>query len=309
MKQKLLNNPIKAFFLILLIAFTACKEEEKIFQGDPIVAFSSATRNILIEHTNPIYNSEVMLVGPHFSVEKNVQFRVLESYVTVAGNVIYTTAQEGKEYSSFSSNTITFEPRSSFSTIPINFNFEEFVRDSTYTLILELIEGDLGTSPKANSVQVINFTPHRVFVPEEFIGEFNATALSNAGTRNHIVKMELDSIHPNGRVFEFLVDGIYLGWLTETLGETINLQKIKIIVDDRDPLKSVVSATTPQYFLTSGTIVVSWNVRAANGMFDTWNKQFRFPSYDLKNQQGSPFPPGGPNVNTGTNVRVSLQLQ
>jgi len=292
-------------FLSFALLYSSCKEEEKVFDGEPIVAFESGSHYINVEHTNPEFNIEVMLVGPQYSSSKNVSFRVLDEYETASGTTISTTVQANKEYKEFSSNTITFSPKSSIANLPIEFNFEELVRDSIYRMVLELQEGDVGVSEKANQVCVVTLTPHKVFVPEDFTGQFNATHISNFGTEEFPVIIELDSVHSNGRIFYLSIDGVFQGWLTENLGETRDLQKINLVVDDRDPAKSNVTADK-QYFMTIGPDEINWEPRTGLGSFDTWEKSFTIPTYDLKKASGAAAFTSGPLLNKDTNVRVLL---
>lgn len=310
MKEKILINSVRMFFLGFIVVFMACEQEDKTFQGDPIVAFESASENLIITQVDPQFNVEVMLVGPQFPTEKKVNFKILDEYEAASGNVVKTTLQEGKEIENFATNTITFSPNTSLVEIPINFNFDEFVRDSTYRILFELEDGDLGVSEKANSVINILVTPHRVFVPDDFIGEISAEHTSNYGIDEFPVILEYDSSDASNRVHYMTIDGVFglngNPWTSESHGETLDVQKIKIVVDDSDYRESIVKADA-QYYMTFSEDSVVFAPRTVPGSFNTWEKAFSLPAFDLRTLeeeriyiQGSPF------YNRDTNIRIKL---
>lgn len=313
MKIKLFSKVKYVLLLGLLLPLTACEEEDKTFQGDPIVAFEAGLRFISVTQVEPHYNLPVMLVGPHSNEPIRAEFKVIPEFVNVSGDTIKTTAQAGFEYNEFSTNQITFAANESLANIPIDINFGNLHRDSTYTIVFELLEGDVGVSPKANNIIQLNFTPHKIFLPELLEGTWTAYERSNAPEnlwRDLELDIELDSIHPNGRVFEFLVDGFWALKTDDHPATLEEVQKIRIIVDDTDPTNSLVTGPTQNFFYhTSTETWVRWNRFSGSreGAFDTWDHTFRFPGFDLIYSHGGNFPPGTSDAALrGRNIRVEI---
>lgn len=313
MKIKLFNKVKYVLLLSLLLPLTACEDEDKTFQGDPIFAFETGLRFISVTQIDPHYDLPVMLVGPHSNEPKRVEFTVLPEFVNVSGDTIRTTAQPGVEYMAFTTNELTLAANESFTNIPIDINFENLHRDSTYTIVFELLGGDFGVSPIANNIIQFNFTPHKIFLPELLEGTWTAFERSNAPEslwREYELDIELDSIHANGRVFEFLVDGFWAIKSDDHPAALEDVQKIRIIVDDTDPRNSLVTGPTQNFFYhTSTELWVNWNRFSGSreGSFDTWNHEFRFPGFDLVYSSGGNFPPGTSDIaRRGRNIRVEI---
>lgn len=302
------NNIVLFLFALTFVGFSACEEEDRTFQGDPIFAFETPTVNLTINQVEPRHEIPVMLVGPHQENAKSASFEVLDYHVNVSGDTIRTTAESDVHYQPFASNRITFSPNSSTAHIPIEFNFENLERGEVYTMVFLLTGGDFGTSEKANELIIMRFQPHRYLIPELLEGTFTAQEISNQPnfTREYEVTLELDSVHPNGRVFEYLVDGFWLIQTADSSAGAWDRQKIRIIVDDTSPTSSVTTAPDLQnFFRTSDGTFINWEKRTDRS-FSTWDNTFNFPSFNLKRaDNGNEFPPGqaGPR---GQNVRITL---
>ncbi len=302
------NRIVSFLFGIAVLFFVACEEEDKTFQGDPIFAFQSNSVNLVLNQLEPLYNIPVMLVGPHQVAQKSITFDVLEYHVNVSGDTIRTTAVDGVHYKSFSDKSVVFDPNTSTAHIPLEVDFSNLTRGTQYTMVFKLTDGDYGTSEKANDLIIVRFLPHKYLVPESLEGTFMAREISNQPdfVREYEVTLELDSIHAGGRVFEYLVDGLWLIKTADSTAGAWDRQKIRIIVDDSSPITSVTTAPDVQNFfrLADGTFI-RWN-RRANRSFNTWENTFLFPSFNLKRADtDADFPPQ-PATPRGQNVRIEL---
>jgi hypothetical protein len=323
-----LNNinqmKIKPFYILSLVAITlaftfqACEEEDKTFQGDPIFAFDGTQyRNIVITDVEPTIDFPVMLVGPHQSQSVSTNFEILPFWVNESGDTLVTTLEEGVHFNEIP-KTVEIAANSSYSNITLDFNFDSLAKGQSYFLLMELTGGDFGVSPIGNNRLEFEFLPHLYFKPEEFVGTFPAQELSNQPglVRDYNITMELDSSIVNGdtRKHYFSVSGLWNIVAGDSTAGAWDRQKISIVVDDSDPVTSVVTVDQEQefqeFFKLANGDQVYWEFNTPRD-FDTWTNFFRFPSFNLKTLDGTTpvnFPPQAAAAPRGQNVRVDLVL-
>lgn len=308
MKIKPYNSIAMLFFLLAAIFIAGCDDDDKTFQGDPIFAFGASSANLVINHLEPKYDVPVMLVGPHFNVPKTLTFEVLPYLVSASGDTIRTNVEPGVHYKEFTSNQLVVAPNTSTTHIPLEINFDNMERCGSYVIIFELTGGDFSVSAKANNIMIVRFSPHRLFIPENYIGTFPAREISNQPNlvREYNVTLELDSIYPGGKRFAYSVSGLYNIAFGDSTANAWDRRKIRIMVDDTNHCTSEIGANSPQDFfrISDGTFIV-WE-RRANGTFNTWDNTFNFPAFNLKRKDNdNPFP-AQPNTPRGQNVRVQI---